>query len=428
VGAGRACCPADSDRAETHAPCALHAGLPDKPKAHGNCGNQEKQKFASLETGRPKGKLTRKRSGAKQHGVLPAAAEQEPAAEDDPPEAAAQDAPKASGRGRKPAGNHSASPRKDKAAAGPGPGDISMTPADVVAALLSVKQFQAVADPLRRSATSVGPGGSSLQVQQMQEQLETAHAACAQLKQEKEQLKQEKEQLAAAQFGNRKKLGAANNGGGAAAAGQGEPLVHPHPASSFGSASAAAPNTAASGSRLLVSMPPLTKLEAARLGEEGRRLRVAAEMERSGVVRSRAAVVRVAWNFKDSKKGARGYDVYFGHFASEIDASYALSRAASQSRMAVNAGFIAIREPNSHIRPADIASLPAQSEQYNKRADLLLLRHGLKLYIDVTVTRPTSETNCKVRATSHTPLASTKAAACIKHWKYDSIASTNSTR
>ena len=88
--------------------------------------------------------------------------------EDNPAAAAEQGAPKASARCRKPAGNHGASPRKDKAAAGPGPGDISMTSADMVAALLSVKQFQAAADPLRRSATSVGPSGSSLQVQQIQ--------------------------------------------------------------------------------------------------------------------------------------------------------------------------------------------------------------------------------------------------------------------
>jgi hypothetical protein len=96
--------------------------------------------------------------------------------------------------------------------------------------------------------------------------------------------------------------------------------------------------------------------------------------------------------------------------------------------LAVNAGFIAIREPNSHIRPADIASLPVQSEEYNKHADLLLLRHGQKLYVDVTVTRPTSETNIKSRgrAVAHTPLVSTKGAASNKHWKYDSIASTNS--
>jgi hypothetical protein len=198
----------------------------------------------------------------------------------------------------------------------------------MVAALLSVKQFQAAADPLRRSATSVGPGGSSLQVQQMQEQLEAAHAKCA-------QLKQENEQLAAAQFEDRKKHGAANNGGSAAAAaGRGAPVGHSQRVSSFESANAAVPNTPATGFRLLVSMPPLTKPEAARLGEEGRRLRVAAEMERAGVVRSRAAIVRVAWNFKESKKGARGYDVYFVHLASENDASYALSRA-SQSRMAV---------------------------------------------------------------------------------------------
>jgi len=98
--------------------------------------------------------------------------------------------------------------------------------------------------------------------------------------------------------------------------------------------------------------------------------------------------------------------------------------------LAVHAGFMAIREPNMHVRPADVADLPALSEKYNQHADLLLLRHDLKLYIDVTVTRPTnaSHLNRSGASASHTPLVSTKAPAQLKHNKYDAIAQTNNYR
>ena len=63
--------------------------------------------------------------------------------------------------------------------------------------------------------------------------------------------------------------------------------------------------------------------------------------------------------------------------------------------LAINAGFIAIREPNTHIRPAAVADAPADSKHYNLHADILLLKHDRKFYIDVTVARPTNESNLR---------------------------------
>jgi len=65
--------------------------------------------------------------------------------------------------------------------------------------------------------------------------------------------------------------------------------------------------------------------------------------------------------------------------------------------LAINAGFIAIREPNTHIRPAAVADMPADSEHYNLHADILLLKHDRKFYIDVTVVRPTNESQLRAR-------------------------------
>jgi len=98
--------------------------------------------------------------------------------------------------------------------------------------------------------------------------------------------------------------------------------------------------------------------------------------------------------------------------------------------LAVTAGFTAIREPNSHVRPEAIAAQANLSKEYNHHADLLLLRHGLKLYIDVTVTRPTNETMLRAapQSVSTKQLYSTRRAAHGKHAKYDEIARVNEYR
>jgi hypothetical protein len=89
-------------------------------------------------------------------------------------------------------------------------------------------------------------------------------------------------------------------------------------------------------------------------------------------------------------------------------------------------GFHAVREPNAHVRPPEIAALPANSEKYNQHADLLLLKHDLKLYIDVTVVRPSSTTVLKNHPRiENTPLVATIHTAKTKHTKYDAIARVN---
>jgi hypothetical protein len=89
-------------------------------------------------------------------------------------------------------------------------------------------------------------------------------------------------------------------------------------------------------------------------------------------------------------------------------------------------GFHAVREPNAHVRPPEIAALPANSEKYNQHADLLLLKHDLKLYIDVTVVRPSSTTVLKNHPRiENTPLFATIHTAKTKHTKYDAIARVN---
>jgi hypothetical protein len=95
--------------------------------------------------------------------------------------------------------------------------------------------------------------------------------------------------------------------------------------------------------------------------------------------------------------------------------------------LAINAGFIAIREPNTHIRPTAVADAPADSKHYNLHADILLLKHDRKYYIDVTVARPTNESNLRGRPrhVSSIPLASTRPAAQSKRSKYADITAVN---
>jgi hypothetical protein len=70
----------------------------------------------------------------------------------------------------------------------------------------------------------------------------------------------------------------------------------------------------------------------------------------------------------------------------------------------------------------------------NHHADILLLKHGMKIYIDVAITRPTSDSMVKQAGVkgkgtiTHTPLISTRDVAARKHAKYDEIARVNEYR
>ena len=75
-----------------------------------------------------------------------------------------------------------------------------------------------------------------------------------------------------------------------------------------------------------------------------------------------------------------------------------------------------------HIRPANIT--PSHIH-YNDHADLLLLKHDIKLYVDVTVTRPTGQTNLAIPGVLHKPLWSTKVPTRKKLAKYRDIAEAN---
>jgi hypothetical protein len=87
------------------------------------------------------------------------------------------------------------------------------------------------------------------------------------------------------------------------------------------------------------------------------------------------------------------------------------------------------KKPNSHIRPDDIKDAPPESPRYNIHADLLLLRHDMKLYIDVCVTRPTSTSNLAAHPhVQRTWLYSTRGPVKEKHKKYDAIAEANEYR
>jgi hypothetical protein len=93
--------------------------------------------------------------------------------------------------------------------------------------------------------------------------------------------------------------------------------------------------------------------------------------------------------------------------------------------LARSVGFHVRREPNDHIRPDNMAN--PHSKHYNDHADILLVKHAQRIYVDVTVTRPTCSSNMhgggnKVRTT---PAHSTHARTRIKHRKYDAIAACN---
>jgi len=86
-------------------------------------------------------------------------------------------------------------------------------------------------------------------------------------------------------------------------------------------------------------------------------------------------------------------------------------------------GFIAIREPNDHIRP-DRQANPTD-KHYDDHADILFLRHARKLYIDVCITRPTSSHHLKRGSTATVPLAAARISEAPKRYRYSKLAEVN---
>lgn len=83
-----------------------------------------------------------------------------------------------------------------------------------------------------------------------------------------------------------------------------------------------------------------------------------------------------------------------------------------------------MREPNHHIRPQPNADATDLSK-FNEHADILLLKHDRRIYIDVTVTRPTNASNSALAGITSVPLLSTQARASAKHSKYAAISREN---
>jgi hypothetical protein len=97
--------------------------------------------------------------------------------------------------------------------------------------------------------------------------------------------------------------------------------------------------------------------------------------------------------------------------------------------LANSVGFTCIREPTHHIRPEENS---INTDKYHDHADLLLLKYGAKIYVDVSITRPTNESNVrksgKNGGASVTPLFATRTRSSGKHLKYDKIAEKNGYR
>ena len=94
------------------------------------------------------------------------------------------------------------------------------------------------------------------------------------------------------------------------------------------------------------------------------------------------------------------------------------------STLARSVGFYCSREPNNHVRPASLVA-DAGSEQWNDHADLLLIKHDRRLYVDVSVCRPTNQSLLKQPRVTFEALCSTRDRARVKHAKYDAIAREN---
>jgi hypothetical protein len=94
--------------------------------------------------------------------------------------------------------------------------------------------------------------------------------------------------------------------------------------------------------------------------------------------------------------------------------------------LARSVGFYASREPNDHARPDELEFRKAEVsiDEYNSHADILLLKHHLKLYVDVSVVRSTSPSKTASGRTD-VPLAAASYRARDKHRKYDRICEVN---
>ena len=102
------------------------------------------------------------------------------------------------------------------------------------------------------------------------------------------------------------------------------------------------------------------------------------------------------------------------------------------SSLAREAEWLVTVEPNHHLRPVDHSAATAATAQplpsadaagdhydlpahYNRHGDLLLLRHSSKLYIDLSLTRPTNASTLTHQSRVCTvPLLSTLARAATK--------------
>ena len=102
-------------------------------------------------------------------------------------------------------------------------------------------------------------------------------------------------------------------------------------------------------------------------------------------------------------------------------------------RLARSVGFYAAHEPNHHQRPSTVSLKNMDDKDsegpggWNDHADILLVKHDRRLYIDVSVTRPTTRStmNSASHAILTTPLYSCRARATEKHTRYDAIAMLN---
>jgi hypothetical protein len=92
--------------------------------------------------------------------------------------------------------------------------------------------------------------------------------------------------------------------------------------------------------------------------------------------------------------------------------------------LGVRAGYTAIREPNDHIRPQVRGTKDARG--WNEHADILLLKNDERLYIDVSLTRPTAPSFLVLPQSRQFVLHAAAKRSVTKHRKYDELARVNS--
>jgi hypothetical protein len=130
------------------------------------------------------------------------------------------------------------------------------------------------------------------------------------------------------------------------------------------------------------------------------------------------------------------------------------------ARLASAVGFHVVREPMHHVRPEEVEAaagrpIPAANSEsdsavaaaledepdakrepavssgeptrgFDRHADLLLIRGGTQLYVDVSITRPTKASSlASSAAVRQDTLVCARQVAAAKHRKYDAIARTN---